>query len=492
MSDVVETTDAPEPSLKKRAAKGAVWITLEMIGVQATSFAVFVAMAHFVGPRDFGLISISYLAIQSLQMLFINNIPTVVARKNKGTDLEYTTTFWVALGFGVLLFLILFAFSDLAEQLFNAPGLAPVLRSMSVIILFMGLARTHETWLTRHFFFQKMALRAFAGALVGGVVGLTMAVKGFGVMALVGQQIVTSVVSLLLLWITCPWRPNFQFSTQTYGEILRFMLSIAPNSAVYTLNQNCDTFLVAYFFGPINAGIFNVAKRIRLTLQLVSSGPINGIALPTLAEIQHDPERLHRGVLRSLTLIAVVCSPVFFGVSAVSHDALIVIFGQKWIAAAPILELLSFGGLAMAFQSYNDYIFILQNRQMCILYVSFTYSVLAILTFIICVKLKVESVALPFILPYLLVLPLSALLISKRINISVREWVAALSPGIGASLIMFAAVKIAEYYLAGTADFERLLISGILGAATYSVIIWTVWRNVAMMIIDVIKHMINR
>jgi O-antigen/teichoic acid export membrane protein len=185
----ISGSSIPIPSLKKRAAKGAVWITLEMMGVQATSFAVFAAMAHFVEPRDFGLISIGYLVVQSLQMLFLWNITTVVARKQEGTALEYTTTFWISLGVAAFLSAALFALSATLERVFAAPGLAPVLKAMSVVLLFMGLARTHETWLTRHFQFQPLAVRGFAGALAGGVIGLVLATQGFGVMALVGQQV---------------------------------------------------------------------------------------------------------------------------------------------------------------------------------------------------------------------------------------------------------------------------------------------------------------
>jgi O-antigen/teichoic acid export membrane protein len=68
-------------SIKKRAANGAGWMTLEMLGIQATLFGVFVAISHFVEPRDFGLINISYLSVQMLQMLVLYNVDTAVARK---------------------------------------------------------------------------------------------------------------------------------------------------------------------------------------------------------------------------------------------------------------------------------------------------------------------------------------------------------------------------------------------------------------------------
>jgi O-antigen/teichoic acid export membrane protein len=492
MSIPLEIAVPPARSLTKRAAKSAAWITLEMAGIQAISFVVFAAMAHFIEPRDFGLISISFLAIQSLQMLVLYNVTTVAVRKQEVSDLDFTTTFWIMLGIASVAFLALFGVSDYAERLFRAAGLAPVLRAMSVIILFMGLSRTHETWMMRHFQFKPLAIRGLAGAVAGGAVGLFLAIKGFGVNALVGQQIVTSVVSVTLLWVVCPWRPGYRFSTGTAAEIFAFMRRITPNSVVYAINQNCDTFLVALFFGPVSAGLYNVGKRVRLALQMVVGEPIKGIALPTLAEMQSDDEKLRRGVLKSLTMICVICAPAFFGASAVAHDAVHVIFGPKWGAAAPVMQLLSLGGLSVVLLAYNDNIFVLKNRPIWCLYVSLTYSLLAVVFVTYCWHLKIHAMALPFVLPYLIVFPLSAMLVSKCIALKPQQWVVAMLPGIGSATAMFIFVQILAHYLQGYGSLARLLILCVAGAVSYMAVFCVFWRETAGSVVDVLRPLRHR
>jgi O-antigen/teichoic acid export membrane protein len=492
MSIPLEIAAPPARSLTKRAAKSAAWITFEMAGIQTISFVVFAAMAHFIEPRDFGLISISFLAIQSLQMLVLYNVTTVAVRKHEVSDLDFTTTFWIMLGIASAAFLILFGVSGYAERLFRAVGLTPVLRAMSVIILFMGLSRTHETWMMRHFQFKSLAIRGLAGALAGGAVGLFLAVRGFGVNALVGQQIVTSIVSVTLLWIVCPWRPGFKFSLVTAAEIFSFMRRITPNSVVYAINQNCDTFLIALFFGPVSAGLYNVGKRVRLALQMVVGEPIKGIALPTLAEMQNDDEKLRRGVLKSLTMICVICAPAFFGASAVAHDAVYVIFGPKWMAAGPVMELLTLGGLSVVLLAYNDNIFVLKNRPVWCLYISLTYSLLAVVFVVGCWQLKIHAMALPFVLPYLIVFPLSAALVSKSIALTARQWIIAMLPGIGSATAMFVVVQIVAHHLQNSGSLPRLVILCLVGGASYLAVFCIVWRKTAVSVIDVLRHLRHR
>ena len=477
-----------ETSLKRRVTSSAIWISIEMAGVQGTSFAVFAAMAHFIVPRDFGLISICFLALQSLQMLVLYNVATVAVRKQHTVDIDYTTVFWITIGLSIVCFLILLAFAPFAEKLFHAPGLRPVLQAMSVIILFMGLSRTHETWMMRHFHFKSMAIRGLMGATAGGGLGIFLAAKGYGIEALVGQQVATAILSVALIWIVCPWRPTFDFSAEAASEIFRFMYGILPNSIVYAVNQNCDTFLVAIFFGPLGAGYYNVGKRIRVALQLVAGGPIKGVALPSLAEIQNDADRLRRGALNSLQFLCVICSPVFFGASAVSHVAVMTIFGRNWINAGPIMQTLTIGGLAIVLLNYNDNVFLLKNRPFWCLIVSLAYSILTTLCVILFVILKTHTLALPFVLPYLLVFPLSAILVSKCLDISLRQWISVLLPGLGAATLMFIVVQCCGHYLTAYSNPARLLMLCMVGAVTYAVALVTFWRHSARMVVETLLH----
>ncbi len=471
-------------SLKTRAINGVVWMSIEMIGVQAISFAVFATIAHFVAPRDFGLMSISFVAVQSLQMLFLYNICTVAIRQQTTSDLDFTTAFWMTIACAALLFLTLYEISGCAERLFKAPGLKSVLREMSVVLLFMGLSRTHEAWLMRNFYFKSLAIRGLAGALAGGLAGVLLAVSGFGVKALVGQQIINSVVTTALLWFVCPWRPAFQFSVSRCLDIAIFMRSILPNSVVYVINQNCDTLLIAFFFGPANAGFYNIGKRIRLALQLVAGEPIKNITLPALAEMQDNPEQLRAGVLYSLTLVCVICSPVFFGLSSIAHDVITVVFGKKWIASVPIMQILSFGGLAIVLLACNDNIFILKRRQVWCLYVSLTYTLLAIIALLVCFKLKVSSVALPFVLPYLLVLPLSAWLVTKKLLISIREMVSAMLPGVCSATGMFLVLQLLRPHLQTPNIFFHISMLCATGGLSYFAILRSVWPTAAKMVFE--------
>jgi O-antigen/teichoic acid export membrane protein len=475
-------------SLRQQAAQGALWLCLETLGAQGTSFVVFAVMARLVEPYDFGLMSVAFVVMFGIKEVIFDNIPGAIVRKQRGTDIEYSTAFWVTTLIGMLCCFAVVLLANVIEIFFHMPGLAPVLRRMSAMLMFMALGRTHEAWSTRHFRFRALALRSAAGSAAGAIVGIGLALRGLGVMALVSQQIAAWFVALVLLWTACSWRPSFRISAITVREICRYLTQIIPNGLIGLANANCDTVLIALFFGPAAVGIYNVGKRARLAVQFIATGPINGVALPALAEMQDDPARLRRGLSNALMLITAITGPIFFATAAIADELIKVLFGPKWNAAGPVLELLSLAGAAMALTSCCNHLFIVKRRAIWSLYLSSLYSILAVFGFFILTLLKSQSVVLPFVLPYIVVLPLSVALAARQVRLPLPALLRVVLPGIGSATVMFNVVRLADHQLIGSlGDWTRLACLAPLAAVVYAATLTLTSRATATMVVEALR-----
>lgn len=463
--------------LGRRAGSGAVWITIEMISVQVVSMIVFAVLAHLVGPAQFGLLSISYVLVYSTRWIVFENIATAISRKARPTELEFTTAFWMTLGASLASFAAFEALTLVADQVFRTHGLADVLRPMGLILIGMGLSRTHEVWLSRHFRFQSLALRAAVASVVGGAVGVGCAMTGLGVWALVAQQLAMSLTALACLWLATPWRPTLNFCRDTARDIVRFVRDMAGTSLLNTLNESSDNMLVAAFFGAESVGLYSTGKRLKQALHLVAAGPINGVVLPTIAEVQNEPERLKRVLITATSVIYMLACPIFFGVAAVSQDAILLFFGERWVGAAPVLMWLSVSGVFAIAMNYNNSVFVVENRQLWSLYVSGLYTALSILLFFILPALGRNAIALPFVLPYLVTFPLSMFLMIRITGIVVVDWARAAGPPVLAALTMFAAVSWTATLFSGPPPLLSLTVKVGVGAVVYLTCLWMIARR---------------
>ena len=463
-----EEEPSASPSLGRRAAYGAVWITVEMALVQATSLVVFTVMARFLTPRDFGLVSLSYVLLSTVKIVFLDQICTAVVRKANAADLEYSTAFWLTIIAGLVALTGLNAASLVTDRIFGAPGLGNIVRAMSVILLAIAATRTQEQWLSRNFRFKVLATRSIVGAAIGGATGVACALSHFGVWSLVVQQLVTSAASMTLLWSTCPWRPTMVFSRQVSREIFAYLRSVTGGSIIYVINQNCDVVMVGLFFGPASVGIYSVGKRLTVALHMVAAAPINGVAMPSLAEVQQDSARLRRVLLTAMRVVLSLCAPVFVGVASIDHDVIRLVFGAKWLGAVPVFGWLSIGALFMVVLEYNNNIFVVKNRPAWTMYLAFLYSALALAAFFLLSGSGSRFLALPFVLPYLIILPMSVVLVGRLADLPISKWFRAVAPPLISAGIMFLAVRLTIANL-GLSDLAPRLACGILtGALTYA------------------------
>lgn len=454
-------------SLGMRATSGAFWIVLEMVAVQFLSLIVFSILAHLLTPHDFGLTAISFAFIYSLKSLAIDQIALPVIQKLNPSALDWTTAFWLSMAFGVSAALLLCIFSFAVDALLHTQGAGAVMRPMSLILICFCLSRTQEAWLMRHFQQRVLAIRSIVGFLVGSAAGIMAALMEFGVWSLVIQQIIASITSLGLLWSTTPWRPGFQFSRESSRDILSYVGRMSGNTLLNVLSQNMDTTLITLFFGTSSVGVYSVGKRLTQALQAIAATPINGVALPALAETQADPVRERRVFLMATQLVFACCTPVFFGAAAVGAPLIVFLFGPRWIGAANVVSWLSVGTLCMMAFGYFGNILMLRNHPAWLTALTATQTVLSICLFIFLHAIGWHMVAAPFVLPYIVTVPLCGGLALQLLRIPWSQWIKAVSPPIIAAVIMLIGIHLLSPALVAMHAIEKVALLGMAGAAIY-------------------------
>src|SRR4051812_14255219 len=170
-------------------------------GEKAFSSVFTFALAAMLGPRDFGVVSIALIYIAFIQMLLNQGLLAALVQKKNLEASHLDTVFWTNLAFSLSLAGISILLSGWWGRVNHLPELGFVISALSVCIPIEGLAIVQVAVLQRDMDFKSLALRTNASVVLGGVVGVVMALAGYGIWALVAQQIVKDILALLLLWV---------------------------------------------------------------------------------------------------------------------------------------------------------------------------------------------------------------------------------------------------------------------------------------------------
>ena len=178
------------------------------------------------------------------------------------------------------------------------PVLAPIISVLSFTLILEGLTIVQRAVLERALDFKSFSIRSIVANFFGGAVGLAMALKGFGVWALVGKQLSTDLLGLIVLWKLSHWRPGtFLFSRLAIRDLLGYSVGSFTGNLGVWVNSQIDTLIIGLFFGPIPVGLYRLAGRLPFMIVTGTTSSLQAAAFPQFCRIREKADELRQSVL---------------------------------------------------------------------------------------------------------------------------------------------------------------------------------------------------
>jgi len=474
--------------LERRAVKGVLWTIIQSFGGRALSLAVFVVLARLLTPADFGLVAMAAVFIALLEVLVQQGFAAAITQREELEPEHESAAFWTNIVLSLIVCAGLWASASWIATLYDAPELAPVVRWLSAVLPIRAVVAVPVGLLQRRLEFQILAIQSILGALVGGVAGVAAALAGWGVYALVVQQVLGGVVEALTVWGAAAWWPRLSLSIRHLREIWRFSGHLVGASVLDFLSRRSDDFLIGLYLGDVILGYYAIAYRVLvvLTQVLAKTGPV--VAFSAFSRLQGQPERVRDALYRSTQAASVIAMPAFIGVSVVAPTAIALIFGEQFVQSGAVLRILSLIGVVHAVSYYNFAVYVGIGRPEIRLKLLAIHTAVNVLAFFVVVRWGIIAVAAAYVLRAYVLLPLDLLALRDLIGVSPRRYLGNLGPAVSSSAIMAIAIIGVQQLPFGPTS--QLLLSIIVGAAAYSASLYLIapllvrelWSKLALML----------
>ena len=327
-------------SLKDKTVKGLGWSAVDNAARYGMQFMVGIVLARLLSPDDYGLLGLVGIVTVLCTALVNGGFTTALIRKKDATDDDYNTVFICNLGMSLLLYVVVFLCAPLIAGFFEREELTPLVRVSSLGLIIGALGMVQQTRLTKRIDFKTQTKITIAATAVSGILGIGMALTGFGVWALVAQQLISQIISTILLYIYNRWLPCLRFSIESFHELFGFgwkmMVSILLDAVWKELNQ----VVVGKFYNPATLGQYTRAKHYAQLFSQNLTAVMERVTYPVLSSIQDDKERMvsvYRRMIRTSMFITTVA---MFTLGAVSEPLIYCMIGPKWHEASTYLPLI--------------------------------------------------------------------------------------------------------------------------------------------------------
>lgn len=329
------------PTLAKRAAGATLWSTLEIATRYGVQFVVMIVLARLLAPEDFGLLAM-LMVFMSIGTLFVDSGfgAALIQRQRTNADDE-TTVFVFNIGAGIVAGLILVISAPLIANFFNQPRLLDLTRVMAILLPLGAIAAVPNALLTMTLDFKSRARAEVIASLCSGAVAIVLAWNGFGVWSLVWQGIVSACSRGILLWRYSGWRPRGKFRATSFRSLFGFGGYMLLSGLLYTVASRLQALMIGKMFDSRSLGFFTLAQNTQSAPASFMGSLLNRVGLPVFSTIAHDREKLVGALRSSLRMAMFLFVPCMVGIAVVAHPLIELLYGPRWLPAAPILAVLS-------------------------------------------------------------------------------------------------------------------------------------------------------
>lgn len=339
--------------LKAKAKRAVAWSGLDIFLRQGIGFVISIVLARLLGPEEFGLIALLSFFMGIAWVFVDSGFSAALIQKQDASPEDESTIFWFNIVTGMLMFLLLYSLAPWIAGFYELPVLLPLTMAMSFNVLFSAASSVQNALLAKRLDFKTPMKISVVSTVLSGGVGLYMAWKGLGVWALVAQSLLSNLVSMVMLWSLSSWRPTMVFSLVSFRCLSRVGGYLFASRILDVMYRRGYALVIGKYFGLSELGFYNRAdSTVKLPNSMISN-IVSRVAFPLFSKVNHNADKLRMGAQGAIRSIMLITAPVMFGLAALAEPFMEVVFGDKWLPAAPVMRILCFAGLFLPLHIIN-------------------------------------------------------------------------------------------------------------------------------------------
>ena len=367
-----------QESLKNRTVKGVGWSAADALLGQGVMFLVGLILARLLSPEEYGLIGICLIFTTVLNGIVESGFSNALIRKKTVSDEDYNTMFLTNLAISIVLYLLLFATAPFVADFFHRQELTALVRVTGLVLFCNALSITQVTILTKRIDFKTKTKASLFSAVISGVVGIVMAFGGFGVWALVAQQLARQFFYTAGLWMLNHWYPKFSFSKDSFCYMWGFGWKLLVSGILNNVWNQLYQVVIGKCYAPATLGQYTRSQEYASIFSSNITSIVQRVSYPVLAEIQDDKARMVEGYRKVIKMTMFVTAVCMISLGAVSEPLIYCLIGEKWHEAATYLPLICISMSLYPLHAINLNMLQVQGRSDIFLYLEIIKKVIAV------------------------------------------------------------------------------------------------------------------
>lgn len=316
-----------------------IWRFAERCGAQLVTFIVSIVLARILTPEDYGVVALATVFTSILQVFVDSGLGTALIQKKNADDLDFSSVFYFNFVVCIVLYIIMFFTAPFISVFYNDSSLTSIVRVASLTIVISGVKGIQQAYVSRNMLFKRFFFATLGGTIFSAFIGIGLAYAGFGVWAIVVQQLSNTAIDTLILWITVKWRPKKMFSIKRLKELLNFGWKLLVSSLFNTVYNNLRNLIIGKYYSSADLAYYNQGDKFPNLIVTNINSSIDSVLLPTLSSAQDEKNRVKSMTRRAIKTSTYIMAPLMMGLAFCATPIVRLILTEKWMPCVPYLQI---------------------------------------------------------------------------------------------------------------------------------------------------------
>lgn len=340
-------------NLKSKAASGMLWTAIQKYSGIFITFISGIILARLLTPHDYGCIGMLSIFMVLADSFIDGGFGSALIQKKNPTQVDFSTIFYWNLGVALFIYAILFVSAPAIARFYDLPILSSVLRVQALVLFVHAFALVQSVQLKKKLNFKIISVVSVSTSLISLTVTIMMAYKGFGVWALVAQNLISATIPAIVYWFYIKWRPIRAFSWASFKELFSFGFYMFLTHIINNFSSQVQGLLIGKVYDAKTMGYYSKAIGTERLASHSISSIMTQVTYPLYAQVQDDKAAMTNMVRRLTMTISYITFPLMILLILTAKPLFLLLYSDRWLESVPYFQVLCISGLAACLISVN-------------------------------------------------------------------------------------------------------------------------------------------
>ncbi|MBN1005316.1 lipopolysaccharide biosynthesis protein [Amphritea pacifica] len=349
-------------AMSQKIGVGVFWNLVSLFMSRGASTVFMLLLARLLAPDAFGLVAMATVVFELTSAFIDSGLGIAIIRSKSVSNRDLNTVFYTNMFLSGLSYIGLFASAPFIASFYSQPELTLLIQAMGLVVFLNATKVVQTAVLSRRMDFKSQMKANTMSVVVSGSLALTAAWFGWGVWSLVVQMLSSATVSAFMLWLNSRWRPGLEFSGESFSRLFGFGKNLLVEGLLQVLFENSYILVIGRFFSAEATGLYFLAKKISNLVSQQLTAAVQQATFPALSTLQDDNGILRYKYRQIMQLMMFIVSPIMALLAGVAPTLFDLLFGERWLASVPYLQLLCIVGILYPVHALNVNLLIVKGR----------------------------------------------------------------------------------------------------------------------------------